>query len=122
LTALSFLSEGSRVGSRGINVVRKDKVKDLRHLPDHPKEEGDGVMKKMEEMDLTGVEDLLFMLIAGCAMVLDCTLHVSLFNIFPKQLIDGVEIAYPAKYYKATVIPRRYEPDFLELTNANIAI
>ncbi len=39
------------------------------------------------------------------ATVLACPLNVSLFNIPPKQLIDGVKVADPAKYYKETVIP-----------------
>jgi predicted peroxiredoxin len=62
-------------------------------------------MKKMEEMELPSVEDLFFMLIAEGATVLACPLNVSLFNISPKQLIDGVKVADPAKYYKETVIP-----------------
>ncbi len=109
MTALSLLREGSKVtmffGSRGINAVHKEKVKELKCLPDQPKEEGDAVMKKMEEMELPSVEDLFFMLIAEGATVLACPLNVSLFNISPKQLIDGVKVADPAKYYKETVIP-----------------
>jgi peroxiredoxin family protein len=73
--------------------VHKEKVKDLKCLPDQPKEEGDAVMKKMEEMELPSVEDLFFMLIAGGGTVLACPLNVSLFNISPKQLIDGVKVA-----------------------------
>lgn len=62
-------------------------------------------MKKMEEMELPNVEDLFFMFIAEGGAVLACPSNVSLFNIAPKQLIDGVMIADPAKYYKETVIP-----------------
>jgi len=38
------------------------------------------------------------MLIAEGAMVLACPLNVSLFNIAPGDLIDGVKVADPAKY------------------------
>jgi len=80
-------------------------VKDLKCLPDQPKEEGDAVMKKMEEMNLPSVEDLFFMLIAEGGTVLACPLNVSLFNIQKSDLIDGVKVADPAHYYKETVIP-----------------
>lgn len=109
MTALSLLREGSKVtmffGSRGINAVHKEKVKELKCLPDQPKEESEAVMKKMEEMELPSVEDLFFMLIAEGATVLACPLNVSLFNIPPNQLIDGVRVADPAHYYKDVVIP-----------------
>ncbi len=109
MTALSLLREGSKVtiffGSRGINAVHKEKVKELKCLPDQPKEEGEAVMRKMEEMDLPTVEDLFFMLIAEGATVLACPLNVSLFNISPRQLIDGVKVADPAHYYKETMLP-----------------
>jgi peroxiredoxin family protein len=109
MTALSLLREGSKVtmffGSRGINAVHKEKVKTLKCLPDQPKEEGDAVMKKMEEMELPSVEDLFFMLIAEGGTVLACPLNVSLFNIQKSDLIDGVKVADPAHYYKETVIP-----------------
>lgn len=91
--------------ARGINAVHKEKVKDLKCLPDQPQEEGEAVMKKMAEMELPSVEDLFFMLIAEGGTVLACPLNVSLFNISPKQLIDGVKVADPAKYYKEAVIP-----------------
>lgn len=109
MTALSILREGSKVtmffGSRGINAVHKEKVKQLKCLPDQPKEEGESVMKKMEEMELPTVEELFFMLIAEGGTVLACPLNVSLFNISRQQLIDGVKVADPAKYYKEVMIP-----------------
>jgi peroxiredoxin family protein len=112
MTALSLLREGSKVtmffGSRGINAVHKEKVKELKCLPDQPKEEGDAVMKKMEEMELPSVDELFFMLIAEGATVLACPLNVSLFNISKEQLIDGVKVADPAHYYKETVIPAKH--------------
>ena len=43
--------------------------------------------------------------VAEGATVLACPLNVSLFNISPKQLIDGVKVANPATYYKEVVIP-----------------
>lgn len=109
MTALSILREGSKVtmffGSRGINALHKEKVKTLKCLPDQLGVDGDAVIKKMEEMELPSVEDLFFMLIAEGATVLACPLNVSLFNISPKQLIDGVKVADPAKYYKEVLIP-----------------
>ncbi len=109
MTALSLLREGSKVtmffGSRGINAVHKEKVKELKCLPDQPKEEGEAVMKKMAEMELPTVDELFFMLIAEGATVLACPLNVSLFNIKKGDLIDGVKVADPAHYYKDTMIP-----------------
>ena len=66
MTALSLLREGSKVtiffGSRGVNAIHKDKVKDLKCMPDAPEEVSNAVMKKMEEMNLPTVEDLFVML------------------------------------------------------------
>lgn len=108
MTALSLLREGSKVtiffGSRGINAVHKDKVKELKCLPDAPKEIGDAVMKKMEEMELPTAEDLFVMLIAEGATVLACPLNISLFEMVPSDLVEGVKVADPAKYYKEVVI------------------
>jgi peroxiredoxin family protein len=108
MTALSLLREGAKVtiffGSRGINALHKDKVKDLKCLPDQPKEVGDAVMKKMEEMNLPDVEDLFVMLNAEGAKILGCPLNIPLFGMTKHDLIDGVEIAHPATYYKDVVI------------------
>ena len=108
MTALSLLREGSKVtiffGSRGINAVHKDKINDLKCLPDQPKEAGDAVMKKMDEMNLPSVEDLFIMLIAEGATVLACPLNISLFDMTPSDLVDGVKVADPAKYYKEVVV------------------
>jgi predicted peroxiredoxin len=109
VTALSLMREGAKVtmffGSRGVNAVHKAKVKDLKCLPDKPKEEGETFMTMMEDMDLPSAEDLFFMLITEGATVLACNLNVSLFKISPKQLIDGMKVVCPAKFYKETVIP-----------------
>ncbi len=108
MTALSLLREGSRVtiffGSRGINAVHKDKVKELKCMPDAPKETGDAVMKKMDEMGLPSAEDLFIMLIAEGAIVLACPLNISLFEMVPSDLVEGVKVADPAKYYKEVVV------------------
>jgi predicted peroxiredoxin len=109
MSGLSLLREGSKVtiffGSRGINAVHKDKVNQLKCLPDMPKEVGDAVMKKMDEMNLPSVEDLFIMLIAEGAAVLACPLNISLFEMTPGDLVDGVKIADPSKYYKEVVVP-----------------
>jgi len=108
MTALSLMREGSKVtiffGSRGVNALHKEKVKTLQCLPDQPKEIGDAVMKKMEEMNLPTVEDLFIMLIAEGATVFACPLNVSLFEMTPSDLVDGAKVADPVKYYKEVVI------------------
>ncbi len=108
MTALSLLREGSKVtiffGSRGINAVHRDKMKDLKCMPDMPKEFGDAVMSKMDEQGLPLVEDLFVMLIAEGATIFACPLNLSLFNMTPQDLVDGVKPADPAKYYKEVVI------------------
>ncbi|MEW6001547.1 MAG: DsrE/DsrF/DrsH-like family protein [Nitrospirota bacterium] len=108
ITALSLLREGSRVtiffGSRGINAIHKQKVKELKCLPDQPKKVAEAVMKKMDELNLPSVEDLFIMLLAEGATVLACPLNMSLFEMTPSDLIDGVKVADPARYYKEVVI------------------
>jgi peroxiredoxin family protein len=109
IIALSLLREGSKVtlffGSRGINVVHRDKMKTLTCLPDAPREIGETMMAKMDELGLPLVEDLFVMLIAEGATVLACPLNLPLFGMTPKDLVDGVKVADPVKYYKEVVIP-----------------
>ncbi len=108
MTALSLLREGSKVtiffGSRGVNALHKEKVKTLQCLPDQPKEFGEAVMKRMEEMELPNVEDLFVMLHMEGAKLLACPLNVPLFGMSETNFIEGVEIANPATYYKEIVI------------------
>ena len=108
MTALSLLREGSKVtlffGSRGVNALHKDKVNDLKCLPDQPKEMGEAVMKKMEEMNLPTVEDLFVMLNMEGAKIFACPLNVPLFGMSKADFIEGVELAHPATYYKDVVI------------------
>lgn len=108
MTALSLLREGSKVtiffGSRGVNAIHKDKVKDLKCLPDQPKEAGEAVMKRMDEMELPSVEDLFVMLHMEGAKLLACPLNVPLFGMSKTDFVEGVELANPATYYKDIVI------------------
>lgn len=108
MTALSLLREGSKVtiffGSRGVNALHKEKVKTLQCMPDQPKEMGEAVMKRMEEMELPAVEDLFVMLHMEGAKLLACPLNVPLFGMSETNFIEGVEIANPATYYKEVVI------------------
>ncbi|MBI4691338.1 MAG: DsrE/DsrF/DrsH-like family protein [Nitrospirae bacterium] len=108
MTALSLLREGSKVtiffGSRGVNAIHKDKMNDLKCLPDQPKEVGDAVMKRMEEMELPTVEELLFMAYKEGAQMLAWPLNVPLFGMAKADFIEGVELANPATYYKEVVI------------------
>lgn len=109
MTALSLLREGSKMtiffGSRGENAIHKDKVKELTCLSDQPKEMGDAVMKRMEEMELPSVEELLFMLYKEGAQMLACPLNVPLFGMSKADFVEGVELANPATYYKEVVVP-----------------
>jgi len=109
MTALSLLREGSNVtiffGSRGVLAIHKDKVKDLKCMPDQPKEVGEAVMKRMEEMELPTVEEMLFMLYKEGAQLLACPLNVPLFGMAMTDFVEGVEIANPATYYKEIVVP-----------------
>lgn len=108
MTALSLLREGSKVtlffGSRGVNAIHKDKVKGLKCLPDQPKEIGEAVMKRMQEMELPTVEELLFMLYKEGAQLLACPLNVPLFGISKADFVEGVEFANPGTYYKEVVV------------------
>jgi peroxiredoxin family protein len=108
MTALSLLREGSNVtiffGSRGVNAIHKNKVNELKCLPDQPKEVGDAVMKRMEEMELPSVEDLFVMLHMEGAKLLACPLNIPLFGMSKADFIEGVELANPATYYKEVVI------------------
>jgi len=108
MTALSLLRNGANVtiffGSRGINALHKDKIKDLKCLPDQPKEVSDAVMKRMEEMNLPDVEDLYIMLNAEGAKLYGCPLNMPLFGMTKDDLVEGAEIADPATYYKDVVI------------------
>ncbi|MBI4687222.1 MAG: DsrE/DsrF/DrsH-like family protein [Nitrospirae bacterium] len=107
MTALSLLREGSNVtiffGSRGVNAIHKDKVKDLKCLPDQPKEIGDAIMQRMDEMNLPTVEEMLFMLYKEGAKMLACPLNVPLFEMTKDDFVEGVELADPATYYKDIV-------------------
>jgi peroxiredoxin family protein len=109
MTALSILREGSRVtiffGSRGVNAIHKEKVRELKCLPDQPREMGEAVMKRMEEMDLPSAEDLLFFLYKEGAQMLACPLNVPLFGMSKADFVDGVELADPATYYKEIMVP-----------------
>ena len=109
MTALSLLREGAGVtiffGSRGINAVHREKVKELKCLPDAPREIGEAVMNKMDEMGLPLVEDLFVMLIAEGAAVLACPLNLAVFGMTPGDLVEGVKVADPARYYKEVVAP-----------------
>lgn len=107
-TALNLLREGSKVtvffASRGINAVHKERVKELKCMPDMPEEVNEAVMNRMKEMNLPTVEDLLTILIAEGATILACQLNISLFGMTYDDLVDGVEIDNPTTYYKEVVI------------------
>lgn len=107
MTALSLLRNGSRVtiffGSRGVLAVHKEHVGNLACMPDRP-EQGAAVMKRMDELDLPLVEDMFVMLAAEGATLLACPLNIPLFGMSPSDLVEGVKVADPARYYKDVVI------------------
>lgn len=109
MTALSMLRVGSDVtvffGSRGINVVHKERIKNLTCLPDQPKEEQDKVMAKMDEMALPTPEDMLTMLEMEGALLLACPLNKDLFGFKDEDFIDGVAIADPDTFYTDIMVP-----------------
>lgn len=61
-------------------------------------------MKRMDELDLPLLEDMFVMLIAEGATVLACPLNLPLFGMSERDLVDGVKVVDPAKYYKEVVI------------------
>ena len=107
MTALSLLRNGSRVtvffGSRGVLAVHRGHVGSLTCMPDSP-EQGEAVMKRMDELDLPLVEDMFVMLVAEGATMLACPLNIPLFGMSPNDLIKGVKVADPTSYYKDVVI------------------
>ena len=108
MTALSLLRSGAEVtvffGSRGINVVHKEKINELKCLPDQPKEVQDAVMAKMDELMLPTPEDMLFMLHAEGASLLACPLNKDIFEYEKEDFLEGVEIANPATFYTEEVM------------------
>jgi peroxiredoxin family protein len=109
MTALSLLRAGADVtvffGSRGINVVHKEKINHLVCLPDQPKEEQDKVMAKMDELALPLPEDMLTMLEMEGALLLACPLNKDIFEFKDSDFIDGVAIADPDTFYTDLMIP-----------------
>lgn len=107
-TALNLLREGAKVtvffGSRGVNAVHKEKVKNLQCLPDESKEVGEAVKRRMDEMGIPSVEDLFLMLRMEGAQLLACPLNVQLFGMNKADFIEGVEFDNPATYYKDVVM------------------
>jgi peroxiredoxin family protein len=108
MTALSLLRSGAEVtvffGSRGINAVHKEKVKELKCMPDASKEVSEAAMKKMEEMNLPTAEDLLTMLEMEGALLLACPLNKEVFGFKDEDFIEGVKIADPDTYYTDIVM------------------
>ncbi len=108
MTALSLRRSGSEVtiffGSRGVNALHKDKVDNLICLPDQPKEEGEAVMRRMEEMELPTARDLLEMLHFEGAKILACPLNVPLFGMTSENFVLGAKVADPSTYYKDVVM------------------
>jgi peroxiredoxin family protein len=108
MTALSLQRAGAEVtvffGSRGINAVHKDKIKELKCLPDQPEEEQQKVMSRMETMNLPMPEDMLFMLHMEGARLLACPLNKNVFEFRDDDFVEGVALANPETYYTEIVM------------------
>ena len=108
MTALSLQRAEAVVtvffGSRGINAVHKDKIKELKCLPDQPEEEQRRVMTRMEEMNLPMPEELLLMLHMEGARLLACPLNKEVFDFADNDFVEGVALADPATYYTEIVM------------------
>jgi peroxiredoxin family protein len=108
MTALSLLRSGAEVtvffGSRGINVVHKEKIRELKCLPDQPEEIQKAVMAKMEELALPTPEDMLTMLEMEGALLLACPLNKDIFEFKDEDFIEGVGIADPETFYTDVVM------------------
>ena len=108
MTALSLQRAGAEVavffGSRGINAVHKDKINDLKCLPDQPEKEQQKVMDRMEAMNLPMPEDMLLMLHMEGAKLLACPLNKSVFEFEDDDFIEGVILADPETYYTDIVM------------------
>lgn len=109
MTALSLLRAGEDVtiffGSLGINVVHKDRIKELKCVPDQPEEVGKKLMEKMDEMELPTPEDMMTMLEMEGALLLACPLNYELFEFTDDVLLDGVAIADPETFYTDIMVP-----------------
>ena len=108
MTALSLQRAGAKVtiffGSRGINAVHKEKIKELKCLPDQPEEEQRKVMARMEEMNLPMPEDMLLMLHMEGAKLLACPLNKNVFEFEDDDFVEGVVLADPETYYTDIVM------------------
>ena len=108
MTALSLQRTGAEVtvffGSRGINAVHKEKINDLKCLPDQPEEEQQKVMDRMEAMNLPMPEDMLLMLHMEGATLLACPLNKNVFEFADDDFVEGVVLADPETYYTDIVM------------------
>jgi len=108
MTALSLQRAGAEVtvffGSRGINAVHRERINDLKCLPDQPEEEQKRVMDRMEEMNLPMPEDMLLMLNMEGARLLACPLNKNVFEFRDDDFVDGVSLADPETYYTDVVM------------------
>jgi peroxiredoxin family protein len=108
MTALSLRRAGAGVtvffGSRGINAVHKEKIKELKCLPDQPEEEQRKVTARMEEMNLPLPEEMLLMLHMEGAKLLACPLNKSIFEFRDDDFVEGVVLANPETFYTDIVM------------------
>ena len=79
--------------------MHKEKITELKCLPDQPEEEQRKVMARMEEMNLPLPEEMLLMLHMEGAKLLACPLNKSIFEFRGDDFVEGVALANPETYY-----------------------
>jgi peroxiredoxin family protein len=108
MTALSLQRASAEVtvffGSRGIQAVHKDKINDLKCMPDQTKEVQDKVMALMDAMNLPLPEDILLMLHMEGANFLVCSMNKNVFEFADDDFVEGVIMADPDTYYTDIVM------------------
>ncbi|MHB8809281.1 MAG: DsrE/DsrF/DrsH-like family protein, partial [Desulfobulbaceae bacterium] len=82
----------------------KEKITELKCLPDQPEEEQRKVMARMEEMNLPLPEEMLLMLHMEGAKLLACPLNKSIFAFRDDDFVEGVVLANPETYYTDIVM------------------
>ncbi|GCC10373.1 hypothetical protein IPdc08_00396 [archaeon] len=116
MTALSLLRSGADVtlffGSRGINAVHKEKIFELKCLPDQPEEAQKKVTDKMDELALPTPEDMLTMLEMEGALLLACPLNKEIFEFKDEDFIEGVSVADPDTFYTDILMKSDYVLSF----------
>ena len=69
-----------------------------------PMEITEEMKKRMDEMNLPTIEEMLIMLIKEGALILVCPLAKELFRYKEEDFIEGIKVADPSTYYREIVM------------------